>query len=267
VAEEPVFEPEPGRGENPVVEAAPVVDHNHDLSPGAQRAARVCQNGGDIVAVSLHAAADLLAVAPFEAEELIGVRVLLVVVDETRIGRRGQHEVDRRRRIHEPRIAVQYVDGLRRARLRELLHPLHRVTHVAPEKLLRLPHRPAHAPVLVAEVLAVHRLRREVEIVVPRKARRTGRAREDDLPELRVGGAFDPLAEGHELSERARRIPAPEIPSGSAHLRTGLAFREPDDVCKESGRFVDTRLRPHQQAVERGDVTAGGAGAERVCLD
>jgi hypothetical protein len=102
---------------------------------------------------------------------------------------------------------------------------------------------------------------------MPSEARRTGRPRQHDLPELWILRPLDPLPEREEFGERARRVPLPEIASAPAGLAASLAIGEPDDVGEQLGGVVDTCLRAHEEAIESRDVTAGRARAESVRLD
>ena len=142
-----------------------------------------------------------------------------------------------------------------------------RVAHVAPQELLGLLHGAAEAPVLVAEVLALHGLRREVEVEVAGAPRRTGRARQDDTPEVGVRGVLDACAEGQELGQRARCEPAREVRGGRAGLDGHARRRERDHVGEEQLTVVLGGLHAREQAVERGHVAAGRGRSEGIRLD
>ena len=92
-----LLEPQPGGAEDPVVEPAAVVDDDHDPPAGREGAPGAVEDLGDRLAVAGDAAPDLVLVPALEAEQLEGVDVLLVVVDQARVGRRGDDEVDRAR--------------------------------------------------------------------------------------------------------------------------------------------------------------------------
>src|SRR6266545_3252404 len=267
VADDAVLELEPRGREDAVVEPAPVVDDDHDLAAPPQRSPRARKHRSDVFAVALDAAADLVRVPPFESQQLVGVRVLLVVVDEAWIRRRGQHEVDGSRRIELPSVAVQDGHRLRRAHVGELLHALDGVADVAFEELLRLADRPADATVLVAEVLLLDGLGREIEVVVTGEPCGARRAGEDHLPELGVLRSCDSLAKSGELGDRAVREPALQVGGAGRRLGGRLRSREADDVDQKRAGLVRGRLDPHQQAVEGGHVAAGRAGTEGVRLD
>ncbi len=237
----------PAAAQDPVVEAARVVHDDHDAPRAAKRPPRPPKDGGDVLAVPRHAAPDLVVVSSRQAEQLERVGVLLVVVDEPRVRRRGEDEVDRPGWVDEPRIAVEDGHGRVRAELVELANAAGGVANVAPEELVGLRDGAADAAVLVAEVLAADRLPREVEVVVAGKPGRAGRTREDEAPELGVGGAVDPAAEGEELGDGLRREPALEVRQAVrerlGHRRGGR--REPHDVPK---RARADRMPPSSRA-------------------
>src|SRR6476646_2705106 len=87
------LEPETGPAGDVVVERAAVVDDERDGGVAAQGAARVRQHLGDAVAVggdgagagALGGGAQLQLAAVIEAEQLVGISVLLVVVDQARV--------------------------------------------------------------------------------------------------------------------------------------------------------------------------------------
>jgi hypothetical protein len=87
VARAALLEPQARLGEDAVVQATAIVDDHDDLPARREGGAGAAQDLGDALAVAGDAAADLLGVAPLEPEELEGVDVLLVVVDQPRVGR------------------------------------------------------------------------------------------------------------------------------------------------------------------------------------
>ena len=122
-----------------------------------------------------------------EAQQLVRVAVLLVVVDQPRVGRRRDDAVERPAQVELARVAVEDLrDPVRRAYVRERRDPLERVERVAQQEAARGFHRPAGSAVLEAPVLVELRLAREVEVEVRRPPRRAGRAREHDPEHVRV---------------------------------------------------------------------------------
>src|SRR5260221_1483791 len=113
--------------------------------------------------------ADLSLAPVVEAEELVRVAVLLVIVDEPRIRRRSEHRVER---PTELRLAGIAVDDSRPAlevpHLGELLDPRERVARVPAEEADGGLHGTARAAVLVAPVLPPLRLARRLEVEVRR---------------------------------------------------------------------------------------------------
>src|SRR6185312_16619956 len=102
-----------------------------------------------------------------QVEQLVGVPVLLVVVDQPRIRRRGDDAVERAAEIELARVAVPH----RRVcilspRRRERLEPVERVQRVAEEEPPRLGDGAAGAAMLVAPVRLDLRLAGEVEVEV-----------------------------------------------------------------------------------------------------
>ena len=123
--------------------------------------------------------------------------MLLVVVDEAGIRRRGEDAVEGPFQRELARVAVQD----RRlafvvADTRELLDPRERVTDVPAEEAGGGFDRPARTPVLVAPVLGpLRRFRRlEVEVCCPPSRPRS--AREDHAQDLHVPVPRDQLAKG-----------------------------------------------------------------------
>ena len=112
--------------------------------------------------------------------------MLLVVVDQARIRRRGDDAVTAGQ-LDVARVAMQHLSGTpARAEPRELLDPRHGVQAVAAEELRRRLHRPARALVLVAPVFADLRLAREVEVEMRRAPGRTRRPRKHDPEHVRM---------------------------------------------------------------------------------
>ena len=174
MADDAILEREPGVAQDAPIELAAVVHDDDDPTARAKRLGRSLEHARNSFAIAAHAAPDLGVVPTLEPEELEGVHMLLVVVDQARIRRRGQHEIDLFRRIEHPGVAVEDERRRLRPQLCELVDALGRVAHVAAQELRRFADGSACLPVLVAEVLQPHGLPREVEIVV---SRAPGRAR------------------------------------------------------------------------------------------
>src|SRR5439155_9099868 len=139
------------------------LEHRSDpVRVGGERgAARACRGGAE------------LALAPVvEAEELIGVAVLLVVVDQSRIRRRGDDGVEPPAQLDLERVAVHDLDLASRAQARERLQPGERVERVTAHEAGCLLDGLALAPVLVTPVRLTLRGTRQVEIEMSRQPRR-----------------------------------------------------------------------------------------------
>ena len=107
--------------------------------------------------------------------------MLLVVVDQPRIRRRGDDRIKRpgpgqlaRVPVHHDRLASACADA------RELLDPRQRVERVAAEEVLGPVDRPAGSAVLVTPVGLALRGAREVEVEVRGQPGRSRRARQHD---------------------------------------------------------------------------------------
>src|SRR5437868_3444308 len=175
-----LLEPKPGGLEDGRIQVAPVVDHDHDRSAAGQRLSAARQHRRDPVGVggdrgardALLRCAELELPPVVEPEQLVGAAMLLVVVDQPRIWRRGDDAVAAWQ-LDLPRVAVQDLCApTTRAHARELLDSRHRVEPVAAEELRRRLDRAADALVLVAPVLAELRRAWEVQVEVRRPPRR-----------------------------------------------------------------------------------------------
>src|SRR5207253_9330686 len=90
------------------VELAPVVDHDHDRRTTPQRVTHVRKHGGNPLHIGTQRCParplpELERPAVLEPEQLVGVAVLLVVVDQARIRRGGDHAVEAPPELELPR--------------------------------------------------------------------------------------------------------------------------------------------------------------------
>ena len=235
--------------------------------PGRRASAALSSTADNAFAIPAYAAPDLGLVPALEPEQLEGVRMLLVVVDQPGIGRGREHEVDRLRGIEHPGIAVEHQRRGLSPNHTEVVDALGSVADVPAEELRRLTDRPARFPVLVAEVLGRDWLPGKVEIVVSRAPGRARSPRKDDTPEPGIGRTWHACAEGQQLTNRARGEPPVQVRRGLP--RHGLALNLPkvNDVRKQSLRVIHRSLRCGEHAVERRHVTACSPHAERVGFD
>ena len=99
--------------------------------------------------------------------------MLLVIVDQSRVRRRGQDAVEGMAEIELPGVAVEHLSLTpTRALTGELFDPSNCVERVTLQKVRRSLDRPAGPSVLVAPVLLALRQARKVEIEVGRPSRR-----------------------------------------------------------------------------------------------
>jgi hypothetical protein len=187
--------------------------------------------------------------------------VLLVVVDQPRIRRRGDDPVETGAEVELPRVAVQHARRApARPHARELSNPLQRVERVPAQEASSLAHRPARPLVLVAPVLRALRGAREVEIEVRRAPRGPGRARQDDSQDIRVLVVVDKPAEEEQLGGGPRRVPVANVFRDLAVRTPTVELLEPrarvTQLRLEHERVVLGRLHAHEEAVEGGDVRA-----------
>ena len=149
----------------------------------------------------------------------------------------------------------------RRANFGEGSQPRDRVVRVSTEELRGLLHRPACAPVLVAEVRLVTWLLRKVEVEVGCQPRRSGRAREDDLRDvpgvlverIRRSAIREQLAKG----ERCVPAACPLACAGRiSRASSPRSLERPSEGELERREPVLRSLHARKEAVERRDVTA-----------
>src|SRR6476619_1849413 len=104
--------------------------------------------------------------------------MLLVVVDQARVWRRGDDAVGPTREPQSSGVIVGNFDVLARPKLGECAYSTDSVQRVTRKELFGLLDRSTGSFVLVAEVRSGRRSSREVEIEVRRESSRSGRARE-----------------------------------------------------------------------------------------
>ncbi len=184
--------------------------------------------------------ADLPLAPVVELEQLVRVAVLLVVVDQARIRRRGEDGVERPAESSLARVAVQ--DGrlaLDVAHLRELLDPRERVERVAAEEADRRLDRPAvrrclwhqYSPLCGSRGASRSKCaaRRADRAARERITRRTSR-----VPVLR-----DQIAEREKLGGALRRVPVAEV-AARRGTRVGAAEAT---RCERTRRAAPPRAR------------------------
>ena len=155
-----------------------------------------------------------------EGEQLIGVPMLLVVVDQARIRGRRDDTVVRAAELHVARVAVEHDSRPPLvANGGERLEPRQRVEQVPRQELLRTLHRRARSAVLVAPVRADLRHTREVEVEVGRQAGGSRGAGEDDPQHVCVRVLREQRAEVQELGGGLGREPARACIRSAARTR------------------------------------------------
>jgi hypothetical protein len=251
VAAQAVLEPQTGALENLRVQVAPVVDDDEHRRAGSQLGTRVRKRADHAVDVGgwggttspARRRAELELSHVVEAEQLVRVAVLLVVVDQARIRRRGEDAVEAAAEVELPSVAVE--DGrlpATGARAGELADARDRVERVATEEVRGAVDRTALAPVLVAPVRLALRRPRGVEVEVGCQPGGAGRAGEDDREHVRVLVLARQLAEPEQLGDRPRRVPGA------------------DELGSIDGRLVAAGVEPRERVAnlmfEREDVVA-----------
>ena len=197
--------------------------------------------------------AHLELAAVVETQQLVGVAMLLVVVDQPRVRRRRDDAVERAAELELADVSVEH-DRLApaRAHARELTDPLEGVERVAAQEVLGSFDRAAELAVLVAPVLATLRLAREVEVVVRRPPRRAGRAREHDSQDVAMLVLVDERAVEQELGRRPRRVPGVEVGIRARRSRR-LETLEPPK------RVAQLALEGEEVVVRRSSRASGGS--------
>ena len=198
--------------------------------------------------------------------------MLLVVVDQARVRRRGDDAVVRAFEVDRAGVAVQHPgDAAVGPHRRERLDPLERVERVAQEEPAGRFDRLALAAVLEAPVGLELRLARELEVEVRRPPRRAGRAGEHDAQHISRADLLDERPEVQQLLCRSRREPGAHVGRGVAWISPSrlegfcLGVR-PEQVATQRLEVVRARLDAGQQRVESGDVDTGRVvpGLERL---
>src|SRR5581483_4932877 len=267
--------------ENLRVEVARVIHDDHDRSARRQGPGRFAQDAGDPAAVRgecvatgpARRRAELELAAVVEPEQLVGVPMLFVVVDQPRVRRRGDDSVvgavpvdDARVPVQDRRVAPEPPDA------RERLDPREGVERVPTQELSRGADRPALASVLVAPVRRELRPAREVEVEVRRPSRGARGARKDDAQDVRVLIVADEAAPEEQLRGGLGRVPLPHVRRSvvaEGHVRrvaleSGAGVAE---LALEDELVVARGLDAHQQAIERRDVRPGGVEPALERLD
>src|SRR5713226_6512139 len=267
VAAEALLEPQARPAENLRGEVAAVVDDDQDRSAGPERVAGALEHGHDPVAVRFDRGAaravrgrpELELAQVVEPEQLVRRAVLLVVIDQPWVGRRGDDAVERAAVVELAGVAVKDRRlAVLRAQLREGLDPLQRVQRVAAEERECSLDGTALAFVLVAPVRPELRRAGEVEVEVCRPPRRARGAREHHAEDVGVLVFRNQLAEGEQLGGGLGCEPLAHVLRGAT-----LGLAEPLQALEgvaqltfEDERVVFPRLDAHQEAVERGHVDA-----------
>ena len=117
VAAVTLLELQPRRGKNIGVEAPPIVDDDQDRGAGLERRAQILEHRSDSLRVvrercprgAARGRPQLLLAQIVEPEQFVGVAVLLVVVDQARVGRRGDDAVEGGFQPDRARVSVQDV--------------------------------------------------------------------------------------------------------------------------------------------------------------
>ena len=152
---------------------------------------------------------ELPLAAVVEAEQLVGVAMLLVIVDETGIRRRGEDTRKAPLQPNVPRVAVQDLCVARTISHKlELSQAVESVEEIAGEELLGFLNRAACASMLVTPVGLSLRSLRELEVEVRGQPRRAGSSRQDDTKDVRVLVLLEEGPEVQQLGSGARRSAA-----------------------------------------------------------
>ena len=186
--------------------------------------------------------------------------MLLVVVDQPRIRRRGEDPLVWPDELEFPPVAVQHRGlSLRVPDVRELLDPRQRVERVPAEESGRRVDRSALTPVLVAPVLPALRRLRRLEVEMRGSPRRPRGTREDHAQDVAMPVLRDQIAEGEQLRSGSRRVPLAQVAADARPApRQGLDL--PGDIPQllaQLREVVRCGLDAHQEAVERGNVRSG----------
>src|SRR5438067_5858199 len=181
-------EPEAGTLEDLWIELAAVVDDDEQRRACAQERSRALEHDRDPVRVrsergargSTGRGAELALAPVVETEQLVGVAMLLVVVDQSGIRRRGDDCVEGTRQLDLERIAVDDLRLVSRAHSRERLQARERIERVATHEAGGVLDGLALAAMLGTPVRPALRRPRNVEIAVRRQPRRSRCSGEHD---------------------------------------------------------------------------------------
>ena len=205
------------------IQLAPVVHDDAHHRARQQCSPGVRKDVGDALDVRLDRGAaqavggpsELVVAVLREAEELVRVAMLLVVVDQARIRRGCDHSRERSAELEHPCIAVEHRCGRpRSADLGERLDPGERVLRVPEQEPAGLLDGAADPAVLAAEVRLRLRNARKVEVEVRRAPRRAGRARQDDPQHVDRLRSLERCPEREQLGRCTRREPLPDVRRG-----------------------------------------------------
>ena len=270
---QPLVEPSPARVEDVRVEIAAVVDDDRAAArPGASAAAAFASTAAIAVDVGRErrparpgrGRADLELAPVVEAEQLVRVAVLLVVVDQPGYGGEVTTPSNGPSRSSTSRASPcsTVASRPRVAHAREGLDPRERVERVAAEEVRGPLDRAAGAPVLVAPVRLGLRRRagsrgRSAASAGPSgpraRARRAARRRARSSADQRRGRR---AARRPPAARTSRDVAIAPRPSPAARQRVERAAQASRRSLLEREQVVARRLDAHQQAVERRDVDA-----------
>ena len=264
----------------PVIQPQAVVDDYHDRRSRCERARDVREGlthvraiGGDCSSPGAPGRrADLVGRARLQTEQVEGVRVLRVVVEDPDVGRRGDDAVEPRRQQGTAGIGVQHLPGSSAAHGRKGLDAPQHVRRIAAQELRGTLGRRAHAPVLVAPVGRPYRFGGMVERVVPDEPRRAGGPAQHERGEPRPGRVgIDRVAIGAQLAPCLLAVPAKQMARDYRRIRpVGCLRCGRVDQAAERRRdcgFVRAQLLAREQHVEGRDVDAHRSDAHRDSLD
>ena len=136
--------------------------------------------------------------------------MLLVIIDESNIGRRRDQHIDRWQ-LDRLRIAINDMRIGSAPQRREFGDAFERVERVAPQEADCIGCRRADAIVLVTVVRFGLRLARKIEIEMRRQPRGPGGARQDDLQDVLVFILLDRVAKQQQGAQRVGMIPGAQV--------------------------------------------------------
>ncbi len=191
--------------------------------------------------------ADLELAPIVEPEQFVRVAVLLVVVDQTGIRRRGQHAVVTARQLLLAHVAVDDRGGTAAcADARKLLQPCEGVECVTAQELRCRLNGTTLTSVLVTPVGLELRLTRRLEIEVGRATRGSGRAGEDDTQHVNMLVLVDESPEAEQLASGLRPEPPPNVCRGTIRRDFSDAGVRCPQLLFQDERVVRASLDLHQ---------------------